>query len=225
MAYLDELLGRDEQIVYATRQHWLTLVGNIVTELLLIAVLVAAGVAAQRYLNATTLFGQPSGQVVLLLCLAISLVVLVSAFVDYLRWSSRQFIITDHRVIQIEGVLNKSVSDSSLEKINDLELHQSWFGRIFNYGDIEVLTGSDVGINQMRRLAAPLDFKRALLEAKDNLNRGFGYLDPRDLSAYTEATAAPDIQRTLRSLAELRDQGLLSQEEFETKKRELLSRI
>jgi hypothetical protein len=34
-----------------------------------------------------------------------------------------------------------------------------------------------------------------------------------------------DIQQTLQKLADLRDQGLLSQAEFEAKKRELLSRI
>lgn len=34
-----------------------------------------------------------------------------------------------------------------------------------------------------------------------------------------------DIQRTLEELARLRDRGILSPEEFEAKKRDLLSRI
>jgi predicted Zn-dependent peptidase len=36
---------------------------------------------------------------------------------------------------------------------------------------------------------------------------------------------AEDIEATLQKLADLRDQGILSPEEFESKKRELLSRI
>ena len=170
------------------------------------------------------------GQLVLIGCGIISLIVLISAFLDYLRWNNEEYVITDHRVIQIRGILNKEVIDSSLEKINDIELRQSWLGRIFDFGDIEILTGSDAGVNSMRKIAHPLDFKRAMLEAKQEQSRGYGYLDPQAVAAYMPQTAAPtsardDIEQTLRKLADLRDQGLLSQAEFEAKKRELLSRI
>ena len=82
----------------------------------------------------------------------------------------------------------------------------------------------------MRRMGHPLDFKRAMLEAKHNYAHGFGYLDPQSVAAYTQAPpraadGAGDLQQTLQKLADLRDQGLLSEAEFEAKKRELLSRI
>lgn len=229
MAYIDELLGRDEQVLYIGRQHMLTLLGNVFTELILIVILIITGVAASRYLTKQIVLGQPGGQLVLFVCLLISSIVLLSALIDYLRWTNRQFVVTDRRVIQIEGVLNKEVVDSSLEKINDLELHQSWIGRMLDYGDLEILTGSETAINDMRKIAHPLDFKRALLEAKHNLSRGFGYLDP-SVEAYTRPPpgaprAGSDIDQTLRTLADLRDKGILSNEEFEAKKRELLSRI
>ena len=130
-------------------------------------------------------------------------------------------------MIQLRGILNKAVIDSSLDKINDVELRQSWLGRMFDYGTIEILTASDVGINQMRRIAHPLDFKRAMLDAKRNYAHGYGYLDPQAVAAYTHPSALPggDLQQTLQKLADLRDQGLLSQAEFDAKKRELLSRV
>ena len=43
MAYIDELLSRDEQVLYEGRQHAFVLIGNIVTEMFLIAILIAAG--------------------------------------------------------------------------------------------------------------------------------------------------------------------------------------
>ena len=95
-------------------------------------------------------------------------------------------------------------------------------------GTIEILTASDVGINQMRRIGRPLEFKRAMLDAKRNYAHGFGYLDPQAVAAYTQPQAQPggsDLQQTLQKLADLRDQGLLSQAEFDAKKRELLSRV
>ena len=229
MAYIDELLGRDEQILYDGRQHAFVLISNILTEMVLIAVLIAAGVAARAAFPSPIVLGLPVGQVVLIACGLISLVVLISAFLDYLRWNNEQYIVTDQRVIQLRGIFNKAVIDSSLDKINDVELRQSWLGRMFDFGTIEILTASDVGINQMRWIAHPLQFKRAMLEAKHNFNRGYGYLDPQAVAAYTQPAAYPggqgDMEHTLQQLADLRDQGLLSQDEFEAKKRELLSRI
>jgi membrane protein YdbS with pleckstrin-like domain len=230
MAYIDELLSRDEQVLYEGRQHTFVLIGNILTEMFLIAILIAAGVASQRYLTNVSVVGQPGGTVVLIACGLISLFVLISACLDYLRWNNEQYVVTDQRVIQLRGIFNKDVIDSSLDKINDVELRQSWLGRIFDYGTIEILTASDVGINEMRRMGHPLDFKRAMLEAKHNYAHGFGYLDPQSVAAYTQAPpragdGAGDLQQTLQKLADLRDQGLLSEAEFEAKKRELLSRI
>lgn len=229
MAYIDELLSRDEKILYDGRQHTFVLVGSILTEMMLIAVLIAAGVAAQTAFANQIAMGMPVGQLILLICGLISVFVLVSAFFDYLRWNNEQYIVTDQRVIQIRGVLNKDVIDSSLDKINDVELRQSWLGRIFNYGTIEILTASDVGINEMRRIAQPLEFKRAMLDAKHHFARGFGYLDPAPVAAYLPPTPGAnlpgELERTLQKLADLRDQGLLSVDEFEAKKRELLSRI
>ena len=61
-----------------------------------------------------------------------------------------------------------------------------------------------------------------------NLAMCFGYLDPQAVAAYTQPQVQPgsgDLQQTLQKLADLRDQGLLSQAEFDAKKRELLSRV
>lgn len=229
MSYIDELLGRDEQIVYIARQHLFVLVSNVLTELLLIAILISAGVASQAAFRNQLIAGTPVGQLVLLICGAISIGIVISAFFDYLRWNNEEFVITDQRVIQLRGILSKRSTDSSLEKINDLELRQSWLGRIFDFGDIRVLTASDLGANTMRWVSHPLDFKRELREAQLHYQRGFGYIDP-SVEAYVQAAPSdrrrqPDIEQTLQTLANLRDQGILSESEFENKKRELLSRL
>src|SRR5579859_1625079 len=232
MAYIDELLGRGERVLYVGRQHTFVLVSNILAEFALIAFLIAAGVVSQSAFHGQAVGGIIVGQLVFLVCGAISLMILISALLDYLRWNNEEYIITDQRVIQVRGIFNKDVIDSSLDKINDIELRQSWIGRIFDFGDIEILTASDIGVNAMRRIGHPINFKRAMLEAKQNHSRGFGYFDPQAIAAYTRPAPAanqsatrPDIEQTLQKLADLRDQGILSSEEFETKKRELLSRI
>lgn len=228
MAYIDELLGRGENIRYVGRQHTFVLISNILTELFLIGLLIAAGVASQAAFPNRVLAGQSVGQLVMIACVVISLVVLVSAFFDYFRWNSEQYFVTDTRVIQLRGVLSKEALDSSLDKINDVELRQSWLGRVFDFGDIEIITGSDSGVNYFRRLEHPLEFKRAMMEAKHDYSRGYGYLDQQSVAAYMpqgREGGRVDVEATLQKLADLRDQGILSQDEFEAKKRDLLSRI
>ncbi len=82
------------------------------------------------------------------------------------RWQSQEFVLTNRRVIQAEGVINKKATDSSLEKINDAVLTQNWIGRVFGFGDLEVLTASDIGVDQLRMLVDATAFKKAMLEAK-----------------------------------------------------------
>jgi uncharacterized membrane protein YdbT with pleckstrin-like domain len=231
MAYIDSLLGRGEQILYVARQHVFVLVVNILTELALIAVLVAAGVASNIAFDQNTtplLANLTASDLILLICVVISVAVLISGFLDYLRWNNDQYVVTDRRVIQVRGLLNKRVTDSSLEKINDVELRQSLIGRMLNFGTISILTASgEEGISVMDRIAAPIAFKKAMLEAKHNHDRGFGYFDAPGYPTRTSApvSAPSDIQRMLEDLAALRDRGILSENEFEAKKRELLSRI
>jgi uncharacterized membrane protein YdbT with pleckstrin-like domain len=228
MSYVESLLGRGEQILYVARQHIFVLIMNILTKLTLIGILVAAGVASNLAFrnNSTAMIGGISiSDLILLICLVISIIVLISGFLDFLRWNSEQIVITDRRVLQIRGVFNKRVIDLSLEKINDIELRQSIIGRIFNFGTIEILTASGAEGANVMGIEAPLEFKRALLEAKHNLERGYGYLEAEGYIPSRPVSSVTEIQRTLEELARLRDRGILSPEEFEAKKRDLLSRI
>lgn len=230
MAYIDDLLARGEKIQYIGRQHTFVLVSNILTELFLIAVLIAAGVVSQAAFPDRVIGDQSVGVLVMAICAVISLLLVVSAVLDYIRWNNEQYVITDQRVIQVRGIVNKNVSDSSLEKINDVMLTQSWLGRIFQFGDIEIITGSDMGVNYMHKIGSPLEFKRAMMEAKQHAHRGFGYIDPETMAAYLSAdeqqrSPQTSVEESLRRLTELRNQGLLSPEEYEAKRREVLSRI
>ena len=83
-----------------------------------------------------------------------------------LRYINQEYVLTNRRVIQVEGVLNRNSTDSSLEKINDAVLSQSVFGRMFDFGDLTVLTASESGIDKMKMLRKPIVFKKAMLDAK-----------------------------------------------------------
>ena len=92
-------------------------------------------------------------------------------FWRYIVWHNHLYVMTDRRIIQLNGVFEKEVADSVLEKLNDVKTEQSLLGRIFGYGDIEILTASEAGINSLKFVSRPLAFKRAMLEAQEAIGR------------------------------------------------------
>jgi uncharacterized membrane protein YdbT with pleckstrin-like domain len=226
MAYIDELLSEDERVLVYSRQHGSVLAAKMFARLITLALLGALllGVQSRRFVELLSRVPeldflvssgllQPVARYIQIGCLALIALVLLGALLDYLRWSAISYVLTSRRVMSIEGVLNKRAIDSALDKINDVRLEQSWLGRMLNYGDLLVLTASEQGYNALERIVEPLEFKRAMLEARQRL------------AHKREAPARQEIGAALRSLAALRDQNLLTPEEFEAKKRELLKRL
>jgi len=148
----------------------------------------------------------------------------------YLTWRNEEYVITTRRVLKIEGVLDKKSGDSSLDKINDAVLKQGLLARMLHYGDLEILTANEEGIDRYEMLAHVVDFKKAMLNAKNQLEDGIRR------PALASAAAAPsvssrtagssdDVTVTLSKLADLRDKGAITPAEYEAKKAELLGRL
>ena len=242
MPYLDNLLASGEQPIRRTHRHWFVLVADaryaIFAWVLAVLLDVVSGALPDSL--------RP--------ILGWVIVVLVVGGLLYLawqvlRWQNEEFVVTSRRVMQTEGVVNKRVVDSSLEKINDAILSESIFGRIFGFGDLEILTASESGISLLRMLPRPDAFKRAMLDAKHDLEMELSGARPLPSPAIRAAMPTPapppaapaapavaeppaqspmsadDVTRTLASLADLRDRGAISADEYEAKKADLLKRL
>lgn len=208
--YLESLLGEHEKIVLVSRQHWFTLARAIFVEVVLILIIFTATIAAAISFSPFAVLISAIGFVLLLIPIA-------TMTLDILNWSNRQFIITNRRVIQISGIFNKNVIDSNLEKVNDVKMEQSAIGRLFGYGDIEILTASELGVNLFKRIDEPIHFKTAMLNAKERIDRE-EFADEAEPRAGT-------IPEMISQLDELRQKGILTDEEFQLKKSELLSKL
>ncbi len=203
--YLTQLLSDNEKIILITRRHWLFLLWQIAPELaLLLLIFVAFTAAGAIPFSGAGLFAW--GYLLLILPL-------ISLGRDIWIWQSNKHIVTNRRVIHMEGVFSKNVTDSSLEKVNDVKMEQSALGRIFDYGDIEILTASEYGINRFTRIAGPIGLKTAMLNAKANM-------DKDDIE-----TDVMDIPTLIAELGKLHEQGVLTDAEFSAKKAELLAKI
>ena len=229
MAYLDDLLGRDEQVLVYGRQHGIVIlfqvIGRVISLLVLATILLGIQsptfvqwlrrVQEARRIDVADLLFSLS-RYIQIGCLFLMALVLLGALIDYLRWNARNYVLTNRRIIHTEGVINKRSIDSSLEKINDVRLDQSWLGRMLNYGDLVILTASEQGYNALSAMIDPLDFKRSMQAARHKL---------AERRAAGAQPARSNISQALESLVHLRDQNLLTPEEFEAKKQDLLRRL
>ncbi|HET9436249.1 MAG TPA: PH domain-containing protein [Candidatus Limnocylindrales bacterium] len=221
--YADTLLAEGERMVLRTRQHWFaTIVDGRVPWAIFLASLVVL---------VLTLSMDPGGVrdtvgIVVAIVLVGSLLWLGK---HYWSWLSQDYIVTNRRVLKVEGIINKRSADSSLEKINDAVLEQNLFGRIFGYGDLDILTAADVAIDRYRMLNQAPGFKKAMLDQKHALETEFAHMPGPPLRA--PGTGAPrpmtadEVTRALGDLAALRDRGAISPAEYEAKKQDLLARI
>jgi hypothetical protein len=275
MSYTASLFASGETLVTSARQHWFILVWK--ARWAILALILAFLLVLFRVVNGGSgvLF-----DILGYVALAAFVYGIASAAWGWLEFRAQEYVITTRRLIHVSGVINKRATDSSLEKINDAILTESLFGRLFGFGDLEVLTASDSsGIEKLQMLRDAKEFKKSMLEAKHDLELEIsrptmpplrasqptssadgGATDrfspppaaparepepapavptpapapapaPQPASATPAAPAGPapmsseQVADALNRLGDLRDRGIVTLEEFEAKKAELLARL
>ena len=172
MSYADGLLSKDESIVRRDHQHWIFpfyIAGKWVA---IAAIVTVAGIVLSGFVLRPSGSGIISGALELIdnvirIVTVIALLIAVVGFIySIIQWKTQEYLLTTHRVLHVHGVINKQSSDSSLENITDAAIRVPWLGRILGFGDLKVMTASEAGINRLRALREPIEFKKAMMEAK-----------------------------------------------------------
>jgi uncharacterized membrane protein YdbT with pleckstrin-like domain len=130
---------------------------------------------------------------------------------------SNEYVLTNLRVIRKTGILTQQSMDSRLDKVNNIEHRQSFWGRLLNIGDVEIDTASETGTAVFRSLSRPLDFKRHIAAEVE-----------RYRSAGRGGPAAPlgsSGAERMRQLKALLDDGFISRDEYEEKRKRLLEEL
>jgi len=233
--YADKLLADGERVALRGRQHVLaTFIEGRVPWVLLILALVLLVLDLQLEPSIwRDVFGW--------LGLALLVIGLLWLAQIYIAWYSQDYLVTNRRVIKVEGILTKRSADSSLEKINDAVLEQGILGRMLGYGDLDIMTAAEESVDRYRMLAQAQTFKRTMLDEKHKLEQEAFQIPAPPLRAAAPpppppeptapAASAPrqmsseEITGALGDLADLRDRGAISPEDYEAKKQDLLGRL
>jgi uncharacterized membrane protein YdbT with pleckstrin-like domain len=137
-------------------------------------------------------------------------------FWKLLSWKMLEYILTDRRVVKQEGVFSITSFDAPLDKINNVYHQQSFLGRLLGYGEVGLETASEQGTTVFSRLSKPLDFKNSIMRQRELYGT---------LSKSSGSSLEPDIPKLIEDLASLRDRKIITDAEFEEKKKSLLEKL
>ena len=147
MRYLQSVLQPGETVLYECKISWTTYVPGLL-------VLVAA-IVLFFLVNG---FFPSNGQVAPVIALVVfagGLVVLAMAWFE--RWTT-EIAITNRRIILKRGFIRRDTAEMHMDKVESVDVRQSLFGRLFDYGDVTV-RGTGAGMETLRLIDAPVAFR------------------------------------------------------------------
>jgi len=243
VGYTESLLATNEEIVYRTKQHWMAPIFGTIAG---VAVLVGGVVL---FILQLTMGSGILRDLAFWASLVLVVVGVAMVGYSYIQWWVEDYAVTNQKVMKVAGLLNKKTSGAALEKINDVVMEQGPLGRMLGYGTLKVATASDSTDMVYETMRAPAEFRRAMLDQKmvfeqadaRHIAEAVRAAAPVPPTPATEVTvpipaappppppapapAVPTVDERLRSLAKLRDDGIISPEDFEAKKAEILEQI
>ena len=206
MPFPKRLLSAGEELILDLRPHWIALVIPIVET----ALIVTAMILALAYLPETWSTG-----IRWLIVLAGFVLFVVWPLPRIVAWATSHFVVTSDRVIHRAGWFAKRSMEIPLENISDVRFNQTVFERMIGAGDLTLESPGTFGQERFSDVRHPEQVQKTIYEMNEaNRQRmaGGSRVDGGPLS----------IAEELAKLDRLRDDGVISDQEFEAQKARLL---
>jgi uncharacterized membrane protein YdbT with pleckstrin-like domain len=196
-------LLRDEKIIIETKPHWLTLVGPFL--LMIIGSII--GIVIGNY-----------G------------LLIVFIFVGYFIYKIFQrnnnlWAVTNLRVIDEYGVFSNNTKESPLDKINNVSYLQSFWGKIFGYGNVQIQTAAEIGSTTYFAVENPKELKDTITHMQEEYKQHQIKKQANELANAIVAgqqNNKTDVAAELEKLYELKLKGILTDEEYNNRKTKIL---
>jgi uncharacterized membrane protein YdbT with pleckstrin-like domain len=154
MSYIQRVLQPNETLIYQTRLHWL-----VYAKALMFVVIAAAFAYAGYYAGGDDFLNAGLAAAAFFLFIAV-----ISAIHAAIRRASTELAVTDHRVIFKRGIVSRYTIEMARSKIESIDVHQSFWGRIFNYGTI-LVRGTGGSLEPFRNIENPLQLRSSITAA------------------------------------------------------------
>ncbi|MFM8856989.1 MAG: PH domain-containing protein [Actinomycetota bacterium] len=204
-SFPEKLLFDEEVVVVDLKPHW----WHFAKSTGAVTVSMAALIWASTWDESN--FLETWGGVVLAAAFAVSVIWLS---VRWLKWRSTHFVVTSDRVIYRSGVLIKRGIAIPLERVNNINFHQTILERVIRAGDLQIESAGQDGQQNFSDIKRPAEVQR-LIHAQ---------IEENDQRSRNGTSSSSDTASQLEKLEGLRDRGTLTQEEFEREKNKLLGK-
>ncbi len=209
MPFPRRLLTSDEELVLDLRPHWIALVGPVFVTILLIAAVIV-GVA-----NVNT-----KGVQWVIEGLAVVLFIAYPVR-RFIQWVTSHFVVTNERLIHRQGLIAKNSMEIPLDRINDVRFHQNVFERMIGTGDLVIESAGTRGQEVFSNVRHPENVQKVVYERSEGYTMKMQGAIPAAPAA-PAAAAPPSVTEELQRLADLKDRGAITEEEFQAQKTRLL---
>lgn len=215
MPYPKKLIREGEEVVLDLKPHWWFFWRQIITGAVLLVLLVMLVAWSGGTVEDVAWWGW-----------AIAAVVFVGWLgTAYLSWQFTYFVLTSQRVVYRTGVLAKKGVEIPLDRINNINFHQGIVDRIVGAGSLEVESAGQDGETRFTDVRHPDAVQQEIYKQMEEDAKRRASWVRGDAAPAAAAPAGPDIAEQIRQLADLRDKGLITAAEYETKKAQLLERM
>ncbi len=220
-----------EEVVFSTEKHWIApLRDSFIPILMLFGAFIVGAISPDAEGGIGGLTANVLGMIrTILLIGGIGWIVY-----NIVVWRTAKFTITNRRVLSEEGLIGRRSSATMLTSITDVQSRVSFLGGRLGYGDVLIIGPSgNVGDDSLKSISKPMAFRDQVMATGDALatarsgqaQANSAPVPAQPASAPTAASAESEQLATLARLAELRDSGALTPEEYDAKKAEILARI
>jgi uncharacterized membrane protein YdbT with pleckstrin-like domain len=213
MRYAEKNLAPGESILYRARYHW------VLYRFTIIVLVLAAALGVSALYARRAQAGDEVGRPLAYIAAAFVVLALLAFLVRRFRASQDEFVVTNRRVIRKVGFYAREIQQAPLEKVQDITVEQGVFGRMLGYGTVIVETASEKGMLIFPAIASPEGLRNAV----------WGQAPPVSSAAGAGTALAPAgkvaTKDRLEELERLKQQGLVNDEEFAAKRKEILSHL
>lgn len=138
---------------------------------------------------------------------------LVAGFKAWINWLFTKYIITNERLIIREGLIARKGKEIPLERIDNVSFSQTVGERILRSGDLIIESAGEGGQSRYTDIPQPEDTQSMIYQIRE----------ARIIAL--EGAAGTSAADEIGKLSRLRDDGVITDEEFEKKKRRLLDEM
>lgn len=164
MSYVEKNLVPGETVIYETRLHWIVMLGHIIVGCLLFAgaVILLYYAFTSHEIPPTTSRVMEWGGVALLVCSVVAILM------GMIRRNATEMAVTNHRVVIKTGLASRKTIEMLLNKVETIEVRETFFGRMLGYGTIVVI-GTGGTPEPFDKVAHPLEFRSQVQQQIEKL--------------------------------------------------------